>query len=133
MVNKIREISVVEGLVAIYDLLWTRRINIFNMPKWNFSFVSVTIHPSRWPLRPTLPSLSHLFHHLYTSYRRIFLVLSSGIATSRRDTRPLCRRGECKPWKHRGICGLTVKDVRVRTPPRTKETTLLVESGPAIS
>lgn len=68
MVNKIREISVVEGLLAIYDLLWTRRINIFNMPKWNFSFVSVTIHPSRWPLRPTFPISFIIYIHLTAGF-----------------------------------------------------------------
>lgn len=104
--------------MAIYNLLWTRRINIFNMPKWNFSFISVTIHPSRWPLRPTLPSLpfplsSFIYIYIYILPPDFSCLFIGNRDMAYKRVHPLRRGGECKPWKHAvGSACLTGKDVR---------------------
>lgn len=80
------------------------------MPKWNFSFISVTIHPSRWPLRHSpypvaLPPSSFIYIYIYLT-TRFFLSFRLG----RNATARLCAR---RNVNH----GHAVKDVRESPPP----------------
>ena len=114
-------------LLAIYTIFFGPDESIFSICL-NGTFLSYP-SPSPVTIAITPCSLSSSpFHHLYTSYRRIFLV-SFTAGSRHRDTRPLCRTAEyAKRWKQRGICrGLTGKDVRVRTPRTSRKRNPLVE------
>ena len=88
-------------LLAIYTIFFGPDESIFSICL-NGTFLSYP-SPSPVTIAITPCSLPFPFHHLYTSYRRIFLV-SFTAGSRHRDTRPLCRTAEyAKRWKQRGI------------------------------